>query len=554
MSEEESVEDMWIQCRDTLTGTCEQLLGYREVKRKDWITDDTWKAIEERRAINHRCNRESESTKKEELRQEYKQKNRAVKKKTKQDRKSYIDELASEAEVAAKQHNPKELYKITKQLAGTNRSTNRPVKNKQGNLPTKESQQMERWRAHFQELLNRPPPDVPPDVLEPTEDLQVNCGRIPKEETKRAIKKLRLGKAPGFDNIPPDILKTDVSATTELLYGLINKIWDPEEIPLEWKTGLLVKLPKKGNLSECKNWRGIMLLSIPSKVLCRIILDRIQGALNKLLRKEQAGFRRDKSCTVHIATLRIIVEQCVEWQSPLCINFVDFEKAFDSLDRVTLWKPLRYYGLPNKFINIIRNMYDGFSGQVICEGKLSAGFSIKTGVRQGCLLSPLIFPIAIDWAMRKTTEHQRTGIQWTLFTQIEDLDFADDLALVSESHRHMQQKTERLQVNSGLLGLRINTGKTKVMKANSRSCDPIIVNGEAIEEVQDFTYLGSNISRDGGAERDVELRIGKARQASRILRPIWLSSQLSTNTKIRIFNTNVNSVLLYGSEPWKSTE
>ena len=92
------------------------------------------------------------------------------------------------------------------------------------------------------------------------------------------------------------------------------------------------------------------------------------------------------------------------------------------------------------------------------------------------------------------------------------------------------------------------------MKVNSRSCDPIIVNKEAIEEVQDFTYLGSNIGRDGGADRDVELRIGKARQAFRILRPIWLSSQLSTSTKIRIFNTNVKSVLLYGSETWKTTK
>ena len=99
-----------------------------------------------------------------------------------------------------------------------------------------------------------------------------------------------------------------------------------------------------------------------------------------------------------------------------------------------------------------------------------------------------------------------------------------------------------------------------MMKVNPRPCDPIIVNGvngvngEAIEEEQDSTYLSSNISRDGGADRDVELRIAKARQAFRMLRPIWLSSQLSTNTKIRIFDTNVKSVLLYGSETWKTTK
>ena len=191
LSEEESVEDMWIQCRDTLTGTCEQLLGYRGVKRKDWITDDTWKATEERRAIEHRCNRESDSTKKEELRKEYKQKNRAVKKKTKRDRKSYIDELASEVEVAAKQHNPKELYKITRLLAGRNRSTNRPVKNKQGNLLTRESQQRERWREHFQELLNRPPPDVPPDVSE-SRIYRSTVGGYQRRKSKELSKSLNL--------------------------------------------------------------------------------------------------------------------------------------------------------------------------------------------------------------------------------------------------------------------------------------------------------------------------------------------------------------------------
>ena len=191
---------------------------------------------------------------------------------------------------------------------------------------------------------------------------------------------------------------------------------------------MLVTIPKKGNLSECKNWRGIMLLSVPSKILCRIILDRIQETVDKL-RKEQAGFRKDKSCTDHIATLRIIVEQCTEWQNSLYINFVDFEKAFDSIDRTVLWKLLRHYGLPTKFVTLIKNMYEGFTGHVIFNGQVSEDFQIGTGLRQGCLLSPLLFLIAIDLTMKRSTEHHHTGIQWNLFSQLEDLDFADDLAL-----------------------------------------------------------------------------------------------------------------------------
>ena len=190
---------------------------------------------------------------------------------------------------------------------------------------------------------------------------------------------------------------------------------------------------------------GSCFYQCPVKILCRIILDRIQETVDKKLRKEQAGFRKDKSCTDHIATLRIIVEQCIEWQSSLYINFVDFEKAFDNIDRTVLWKLLRHYGLPTKFVTLIKNMYEGFTGHVIFNGQVSEGFQIGTGVRQGCLLSPLLFLIAIDWTMKRSTEHHCTGIQWNLFSQLEDLDFADDLALLSETHKHMQQKTERLQ-------------------------------------------------------------------------------------------------------------
>ena len=153
---------------------------------------------------------------------------------------------------------------------------------------------------------------------------------------------------------------------------------------------------------------------------------------------------------------------------------MDFEKAFDNIDRTVLWKLLRHYGLPTKYITLIKNMYEGFTGHVIFNGRVSEGLHIGTGVRQGCLLSPLLFLIAIAWTMERSTEHHRTGIQWNLFSQIEDLYFADDLTLlsethkhISETHKHMQQKTKRLQEKRSQLGRKINVGKSKVMKVNS---------------------------------------------------------------------------------------
>ena len=115
----------------------------------------------------------------------------------------------------------------------------------------------------------------------------------------------------------------------------------------------------------------------------------MKGEVDKTLRGDQAGFRQGRSCTDQISTLRIIVEQSIEWN----------EKAFDSLDREILWKRLRHYGVPMKLVNMIKNSYEGMSCRVIHDGQLTKNFEIRTGVRQGCSLSPFLFILAIYWIM-----------------------------------------------------------------------------------------------------------------------------------------------------------
>lgn len=171
-------------------------------------------------------------------------------------------------------------------------------------------------------------------------------------------------------------MKADATTTAKILHPLFTKIWETEELPLDWKKGYIIKLPRKGDLSECKNYRGIMLLSVPGKILNRIILDRIKDTVDKKLRDQQAGFRRERSCTDQIATLRMIIEQSIEWNSSLYINFIDFEKAFDSLDREILWKLLDHYGIPSKCACIIKNMYNGMKCQVIHGGDTSDEFEV----------------------------------------------------------------------------------------------------------------------------------------------------------------------------------
>ena len=425
------------------------------------------------------------------------------------------------------------------------------MKDKEGKLLTSIEEQLKRWKEHFEEVLNRPPPENRPQLEPKEEPLGINIGKITKTEIRKALSSLKNGKAAGTDNIPAEALKEGGSCIVDQLHYLLNQVWTTEEIPADWKKGLLVKLPKHGDLSQCGKWRGITLLSIPSKVLTKVLLERMKDTLDQTLRDEQAGFRKERSCTDQIATLRIIVEQTIEWQTSLYICFVDFEKAFDSIDRQTIWNILLHYGVPNKIVSIIRKLYEGFSCQVIHNGRLSDEFEISSGVRQGCLLSPLLFLVVLDWVTRTAYANSGKGIQWTLMSKLEDLDFADDLALLTHRLRDMQDKITALSDTAKQVGLKISKEKTKLMQTNIKQEAPLTIEGSTIEDVDEFVYLGSKISQTGGTDEDIKARIKKACPVFAILRPVWRSTTISTNTKLRIFNSNVKSVLLYGSETWR---
>lgn len=169
----------------------------------------------------------------------------------------------------------------------------------------------------------------------------------------------------------------------------------------------IIKLPKKRDLTNCNNWRGITLLSIPSKILSRIKIDRIKTAVDAKIRQEQASFREGKGCCDQVFTLRNIIEQYTEWQRQLIINFIDFEKAFDSLHRESLLKILRHYGVPSKIVEMIKAFYVEFNCSICCSS--DACFKVKSGVRQGCVMSALLFIIGIDTVMKSTLRGDNTG-------------------------------------------------------------------------------------------------------------------------------------------------
>ena len=284
----------------------------------------------------------------------------------------------------------------------------------------------------------------------------------------------------------------------------------------------------------------------------RILLERKKTEVNRILQEEHAGFQ-ERSCTDYIATLQVIIEESLEWNSPLYITFIDFEKAFDSIDRTALWKLLAHYGISENIIRLIITTYEPSTSQVVHNGSLTEPFSILSGVYQRCLLSPFLFLLAVDWIMASTIECCQRGIQWTHSKLLEDIDFADDVALLSRRH-DMQDKVTSLCESAAKLGLKINKKKTRTMRTNHVNKNSIQLRGKDVEGVEQFIYLGNVVSRDSGTDRDIKSRIGKATAAFKTLRPIWTSQVISVKTKLRIFNTNVKSVLLHACETWHITK
>ena len=163
----------------------------------------------------------------------------------------------------------------------------------------------------------------------------------------------------------------------------------------------------------------------------------------------------------------------------------------------TLCRNMLHYDISQKLVIATQLHYTNFSSAVICGNQLTDYFAIQIGVKQGCILSPFLFIMAIDWLMKTTTKGSPRGIRWNLTSCLGDFDFSDDLCMLSSRHKDMQGKMNELQKNSEKIGLKIHPGKTKVMKARHKINQPIVLIGKDLNKTEHNTYLGSNVKANG---------------------------------------------------------
>ena len=156
-------------------------------------------------------------------------------------------------------------------------------------------------------------------------------------------------------------------------------------------------------------------------------------------------------------------------------------------------------------------------------------FTVTTSVRKGCILSPLLFVMVIEW-VSKTAYKEPKGIQWTLQTTLDNLDFADDTCMLSHRYQDMQHQATSLEETAKQTGLLINPQKTKTMRINTTRTDKLTIKDTEVEHVEQFTYLGSIISITGGTDEDIKARKRKAQQAFAMLKSVWRSTTLRIST------------------------
>ena len=157
-----------------------------------------------------------------------------------------------------------------------------------------------------------------------------------RSEVELAVKQLKNGKSTGCDDISAEMIKASGELGISLLHKRIVKIWQTGEWPEDWRRAVLIPIPKKDDLQQCSNYITISLISHASKVMLKISMKRIEGKLEAEINVVQAGFRQGRGTRDHIFNLRMIIQKCREFNQPLFTCFVDYTKAFDSVEHQQL--------------------------------------------------------------------------------------------------------------------------------------------------------------------------------------------------------------------------
>ena len=477
-----------------------------------------------------------------------------------------------------------------------------PVRNSDGVLQLDGPEIREVWRSHFGRLAS----DVTghsqdkdywertlPGILAPT-ITSLNCD-LSRSELVMTLRRMKRNKAPGPDGIPVDFIRLfltnqvtqngeadfDIDTGNIALNKLLNllvEMWTHGCVPESMNKAALVYILKKGDPTDCGNYRGISLMDSTVKILISVLTARLSLTLENqnLISKAQAGFRRKEECAAQGLALYEIIKRRFNVEEPTYALFLDFQKAYDTVPHEALFRKMDIIGIRGRFSNFLRGLYkDSIVAVRTTDGSSSAPFSLLRGLRQGCPMSPILFDLFINDIFEECSEH---GVSVPISTgpstkrklgslndKIPGLLFADDGVLLSPSQEALRRSKEKVAAWAHLHEMSFGIAKCGLIFFRELSWGPAIeaentlaftpaadwlIDGEQIPIVINYTYLGLDIHNDLNISKMSQDRLKKGTYALHSLEPFLRCTSIPPGMKVTMVNACVKATLLYGSEIW----
>ena len=451
--------------------------------------------------------------------------------------------------------NQKLFFKVIKNTRKNKSSDTMSIKNKQGKVLHDRGEVLERWKEYFEDLLKTNSTATKKGTYSTQNTQNTNEESITMEEVEDALKSIKTGKAPGHDEITPDMLKHLSKEGVNALHYIYTKAWEGKQIPRDWEIGVITPIFKKGDKRDCKNYRGLTLLSTELKTYERIVVNKLNKIISKQLTDTQSGFRNGYCAQDHIFTIQQVIRKRREQQKEVYMAFIDIEKAFDCAQREVIWNSLRNRGINRHLRDAIKSIYRTCTNYVRTHNSRSTTFSTNDGLRQGGVLSPTLFIILMDDVVKKCNEKTKKlhiGYNKLQPSNLSECVFADDIALFASNVENLTRNLEIWHDQLQACGLKINIEKTKVMAVTNtdRKID-IKLKDHSIEQVEHFKYLGVIIDNKGNQEKEINERICKANKTYQAIKNIIMNKrEITTKIKVTVYKTILQPIITYGSETW----
>ena len=419
---------------------------------------------------------------------------------------------------------------------------------------------------HFRELNINAHTATQQEPNEQDADLDSTSLNTPftEQEVRKQIQRLKNGKACGIDAIVNEFIKSSPLEMVALLVKFFNLILISETMPSNWSIGVIIPIFKnKGTQTDPGNYRGITLLSCLGKLFTGLINQRLSKFLdsNGLLGEEQAGFREGYSTMDHTLTLNLIIEFLLSKHKRLYCAFIDYHKAFDTVDRTHLWTKLFSTGIHGRIFNVVKSIYKEAQSCVRHNGEVSQLFPCNNGVRQGDNLSPLLFSIYLNDLQVFLSKQckgiviENKGAEFAHYVQLFTLLYADDTILLGESAQDLQVALDSLYSYCERWNLKVNENKTKVVvfsRGKVRKVPEWRFGPHTITTQYDYTYLGVSFNYNGLFEKAMGKQVTQAKRALFSLVAKFRKLNLPLDIQCHLVDSCITPILLYGSEVWGS--